>query len=110
MDALTCGRSNALGWIEAARVRFPRRFRSRVAVRRAGATANDNASRRSAITRPQSGDPQYNSVKAFLRGLHELGYIEGQNITVQQEFAEWKADRLRELAAKLVDAKVDVIE
>ena len=55
------------------------------------------------------GDPQYNSVKAFLRGLHELGYIEGQNITVQQEYAEWKADRLRELAAKLVDAKVDVI-
>ena len=55
------------------------------------------------------GDPQYNSVKAFLRGLHELGYIEGQNITVQQEYAEWNADRLRELAAKLVDAKVDVI-
>jgi putative tryptophan/tyrosine transport system substrate-binding protein len=55
------------------------------------------------------GDPQYNSVNAFLRGLHELGYIEGQNITVQQEYAEWNADRLHELAAKLVDAKVDVI-
>jgi putative ABC transport system substrate-binding protein len=55
------------------------------------------------------GDPQYNSVKAFLRGLHELGYIEGLNIAIQQEYAEWKADRLRELAAKLVDAKVDVI-
>jgi putative tryptophan/tyrosine transport system substrate-binding protein len=55
------------------------------------------------------GDPQYNSVKAFLRGLHELGYIEGLNIAIQREYAEWKADRLRELAAKLVDAKVDVI-
>src|ERR1700694_3699599 len=46
---------------------------------------------------------------AFQRGLRELGYVEGQNIVIEYRFAEGKFDRLAELAAELVQLKVDVI-
>ena len=48
-------------------------------------------------------------VEAFRQGLRELGYIEGQNLTVQYRFAEGRFDRLPELASELVRLKVDVI-
>ena len=41
--------------------------------------------------------------------LRELGYIEGQNITIEYRYAEGKMDRARELAAELVRLKVDII-
>src|SRR5215831_1643246 len=41
--------------------------------------------------------------------LHELGYIEGQNIAIEYRFAEGKVDRASELAAELVRLKVDII-
>jgi putative ABC transport system substrate-binding protein len=47
--------------------------------------------------------------KAFLQGLHELGYVEGKNITVDYRFAGGKTERLSGLAAELIDRKVDVI-
>jgi hypothetical protein len=43
------------------------------------------------------------------QGLRELGYIEGKNITIEYRFAQDKADRLRDLAAELVNLKVDLI-
>jgi len=46
---------------------------------------------------------------AFLQGLRDLGYVEGQNIVVERRFAEGKEDRLTDLAAELVQLKVDVI-
>lgn len=46
---------------------------------------------------------------AFRQGLHDLGYIEGQNITLEYRFAEGKIDRFLDLAAELVRLKVDVI-
>jgi putative ABC transport system substrate-binding protein len=46
---------------------------------------------------------------AFLQGLHELGYTEGQNFTVERRFGDWKLDRLPELAAELVRLNVDII-
>src|SRR3989338_7043844 len=49
------------------------------------------------------------SVKAFLQGLHELGYIEGKNIAIEYRYAEGKPGRYLELAAELVRIKVDVI-
>ena len=50
------------------------------------------------------------SFKHELReGLHELGYVEGQNIAFEFRSAEGKLDRLPELAAELVQLKVDVI-
>jgi putative tryptophan/tyrosine transport system substrate-binding protein len=47
--------------------------------------------------------------EAFLQGLKDLGYVEGQNITVERRSAEGKEDRLADLAAELLQLKVDVI-
>ena len=49
------------------------------------------------------------SIQAFLRGMRELGYIEGQNITYEFRSAEGKPERLPELAADLVRLKPDVL-
>jgi ABC-type uncharacterized transport system substrate-binding protein len=43
------------------------------------------------------------------RALQALGYIEGQNISMEYRSAEGKLDRLPGLAAELVNLKVDVI-
>ena len=48
-------------------------------------------------------------VGAFLQGLRELGWVEGQNIAIEYRFAEGQSDRLPDLAAQLVRLKVDVI-
>jgi putative tryptophan/tyrosine transport system substrate-binding protein len=48
-------------------------------------------------------------VDAFLQGLRELGWMEGQNIAIEYRFAEGRLDRLPDLAAELVRLKVDVI-
>jgi len=47
--------------------------------------------------------------EAFLDGLHNLGYIEGQNINIEYRYADSKTDRLPELATDLVRLDVDVI-
>jgi len=46
---------------------------------------------------------------AFRQGLRDLGYIEGQNITIEYRFANGQVGRLPELAAELVRLKLDVI-
>jgi putative ABC transport system substrate-binding protein len=46
---------------------------------------------------------------AFFEGLRELGYVEGQNITIERRSSEGKYERLPDLAAELVRLKVDVI-
>src|SRR5947207_10352889 len=45
----------------------------------------------------------------FYRGLHELGYIEGQNLAIEERYGDWKLDRFPVLAAELVGLKVDII-
>jgi putative ABC transport system substrate-binding protein len=45
----------------------------------------------------------------FYRGLHELGYIQGQNLAIERRDAGWKLDRLPALAAELIGLKVDII-
>jgi putative tryptophan/tyrosine transport system substrate-binding protein len=47
--------------------------------------------------------------EAFRQGLRELGYVEGQNITLVFPSGEVKPERLPHLAAELVSLKVDVI-
>ena len=59
------------------------------------------------VDRPASLDSHYFS--AFPRGMRELGYVEGKNLTIEWRFAEGKADRLPELAAELVRLQMDVI-
>src|SRR6266542_386698 len=46
---------------------------------------------------------------AFRRGLHELGYVEGQNITIEERWAEGRTERFPDLLADLLRLKVDVI-
>jgi putative ABC transport system substrate-binding protein len=47
--------------------------------------------------------------RSFVRGLRELGYVEGQNLLVEYRFAIGRNERLPELAAELVHARVDLI-
>ena len=47
--------------------------------------------------------------QAFRQGLRDLGYLEGQNATIEARYADGRFGRLPELAAELVRLKVDVI-
>jgi len=48
-------------------------------------------------------------VAAFLQGLKEAGYVEGQNVSIVYHLAEGQYDRLPALAAGLVQHRVDII-
>jgi putative tryptophan/tyrosine transport system substrate-binding protein len=48
-------------------------------------------------------------VAAFRQGLTDLGYVEGQNMTIDFRSAEGMVERLPDLAAELVRLPVDVI-
>jgi putative ABC transport system substrate-binding protein len=58
-------------------------------------------------TRSDSLISQYND--AFLKGMRGLGYVEGKNLVVEWRFADGKSERLPDMAAELVQLKVDVI-
>jgi putative ABC transport system substrate-binding protein len=53
--------------------------------------------------------PPSTSLKAFLEGLRELGYVEGKNIAIEYRYTEGKINRLPEVAAELARLKVDLI-
>ena len=46
---------------------------------------------------------------AFREAMHQLGYIEGQNLVLEGRFARGQAERLPVLAAELVQLEVDVL-
>src|SRR5690349_795705 len=52
---------------------------------------------------------QRQNEQTFERGLRELGYIPGKNISIEWRFAGGKVDRLPVLAADLVKVKPNVI-
>src|SRR5215472_5654864 len=54
-------------------------------------------------------DPPSAERAAFLDGLRELGYVVGQNLVIEYRSAAWNRELLPDLAAELVNLKVDVI-
>jgi putative ABC transport system substrate-binding protein len=60
-----------------------------------------------AVLNPLS--PPEPGFESFREGLHELGYVEGQNLVFEIRWAHGKLDRLPELARELVSLKPDVI-
>ena len=47
--------------------------------------------------------------EAFKRGLHELGWVDGQNIMIEYRWVAGKTEQLAAVADELVRLKVDVI-
>jgi putative ABC transport system substrate-binding protein len=56
----------------------------------------------------RNGPPPRTFIDSFRQGLRELGYVEGQNISIEYGLAA-SADQLPEAAAELVGRDVDVI-
>jgi putative tryptophan/tyrosine transport system substrate-binding protein len=54
-------------------------------------------------------DPASPGVVAFRQGLSEIGYVVGQNVSVEYRQSEGRVDRLPALAADLVGRRVDLI-
>jgi putative ABC transport system substrate-binding protein len=54
-----------------------------------------------------AGDPRQRA--AFLRGLRDLGYVEGRNLLIEHRDAGGKTERFSALAAELAALKVDLI-
>ncbi len=55
---------------------------------------------------PPTTSPAY---MGFLKGMRELGYVEGQNLVIEYRSAKRKPERFPKIAAELVRLKVDVI-
>jgi putative ABC transport system substrate-binding protein len=47
--------------------------------------------------------------EAFLQGLREGGYVEGENLIIERRYTEGKAERMQTVASEFVGLKVDVI-
>jgi hypothetical protein len=58
-------------------------------------------------SRPVSSD--FHPYAGFLRGMRELGYVEGKEFIVEWRFAEGRFQIFPDLAAELVSLNVDVI-
>ena len=58
-------------------------------------------------SRPASYDTDIHG--AFVRALHDLGYVEGKNLVMEWRFADGHNERLAGFMADLVQLKVDVI-
>ena len=53
--------------------------------------------------------PTTSAGQAFLAGLRESGFVEGDNIVIERRFAEGMADRYPKLIAELIELNPDVL-
>jgi putative ABC transport system substrate-binding protein len=58
------------------------------------------------IAERASPDPIF---EAFVEGLRDLGYIDGQSIVIEKRYGQGAVERYPELAAELIGLKVDVL-
>ena len=49
------------------------------------------------------------NLNAFLKGMQDLGYVEGRNFVIDYRSADGRNDRFADLAAELIRGKVDLI-
>ena len=56
-----------------------------------------------------SREASLEGLEALRQGLRERGWVEGQNIVIEERWAQGKVERLANIAAELVLLKVDVI-
>lgn len=53
--------------------------------------------------------PEERIVTAFRQGLRDFGWVEGQNLRVEVRYADWKPERIKPLAAELIQLGPDVL-
>jgi len=58
---------------------------------------------------PASAADGFPNLEALRAGLREIGYTDGQNITIEARWADGRIERLPQLAAELVRLPVDVL-
>ena len=55
---------------------------------------------------PKKGDPQW---QAWVKGLRERGYVQGQNLVIECRWTLWRDERSPALAAELASLRVDLL-
>jgi putative ABC transport system substrate-binding protein len=63
----------------------------------------------SPLTTMLGPDPSHPFLRAFLHGLRDLGYVEGQNLLIERRSLEGRWDRAPEVFTELIGLKVQVI-
>lgn len=74
-----------------------------------GARAQPSQGRRVAFLSGVTRSDSASALASFLEGMRELGYREGQNLTVDARFADYSAEQTRRLAAEIAALDPEVI-